>query len=133
MGLIVFKISMVLSLMRCMEFADESAEFICEDADFSVALTIGDILLEHSAKFYLTFPSASSESKRSSYRQREVENKKRIIVELPNVFQRKEAIELGKKYGVSQSTIKRLLDTPQFVHLGLGKYAKVSASDPVNQ
>ena len=133
MGLIVFKISMVLSLMRCMEFADESAEFICEDADFSVALTMGDILLEHSAKFYLSFPSASSESKRRSYRQREVENKKRIIVELPNVFQRKEAIELGKKYGVSQSTIKRLLDTPQFVHLGLGKYAKVSASDPVNQ
>ena len=36
MGLIVFKISMVLSLMRCMEFADESAEFVCEDADFSV-------------------------------------------------------------------------------------------------
>ena len=41
--------------------------------------------------------------------------------------------KLGKKYGVSPSTIKRLLDTPQFVHLGLGKYAKVSASSSVNQ
>lgn len=39
-----------------------------------------------------------------------------------------EAIELGKKYGISPSTIKRWLDTPQFTHLDLGKFAKLDES-----
>ena len=56
-----------------------------------------------------------------------------VLPEQPDSFQRKEAIELGKKYGISPSTIKRWLDTPQFTHLDLGKYAKVPASGPVNQ
>ena len=132
MGLIVFKISMSLSLMRCLEYADEKVDFICEDVDFHTALTIGDILLEHAAKLYSTLPVSASGSKQG-YRQVEAERKQKVYRALPEIFQRKEAIEIGKKNGVSQSTIKRWLDTPQFIHLGLGKYAKVLTSDPVNQ
>ena len=132
MGLIVFKISMSLSLMRCLEYADEKVDFICEDVDFHTALTIGEILLEHAAKLYSTLPVSASGSKQG-YRQVEAERKQKVYRALPEIFQRKEAIEIGKENGVSQSTIKRWLDTPQFIHLGLGKYAKVPTSDPVNQ
>ena len=133
MGLIVFRIAMSLSMSRCYEFQDEKMEMICQDADLQIALTIGDSLLEHAVMVYSTFPRTVTECKRSSYRQREAENKQRIISELPDSFQRKEALEIGVKYGVSPSTIKRWLDTSQFIHLGLGKYAKASASGPVNQ
>ena len=123
MGLIVFKISMVLSLMRCMEFADESAEFICEDADFSVALTMGDILLEHSAKFYLTFPQ-DTRNGTYSFRRQEEEKKRKAYQDLPDTFQTKEAVAIGKRYGLSERTVKRWLKTSLFISLSYGKYSK---------
>lgn len=122
-GLIVFKISMVLSLMRCMEFADESAEFVCEDADFSVALTIGDTLLEHSAKFYMTFPS-DTRNGAYSYKREEEEKKRKAYQDLPDTFQTKEAIAVGKRHGLSERTVKRWLKTSLFTNLSYGKYSK---------
>ena len=123
MGLIVFKISMVLSLMRCMEFADESAEFICEDADFSVALTMGDTLLEHSAKFYLTFPQ-DTRNGTYSFKQQEEERKRKAYQDLPDTFQTKEAVAIGKRHGLSERTVKRWLKTSLFISLSYGKYSK---------
>ncbi len=125
MGLIVFKISMVLSLMRCMEFADESAEFICEDTDFSVALTMGDILLEHSAKFYLTFPQ-DTRNGAYSFKRQEEEKKRKAYQDLPDTFQTKEAVAIGKRHGLSPSTVKRWLkNSSLFTNLSYGRYAKV--------
>ena len=123
MGLIVFKISMVLSLMRCMEFADESEEFVCEDTDFSVALTIGDILLEHSAKFYLTFPQ-DTRNGTYSFKQQEEERKRKAYQDLPDTFQTKEAIAVGQRHGLSERTVKRWLKTSLFTNLSYGKYSK---------
>ena len=106
-----------------MEFADESAEFICEDADFSVALTIGDILLEHSAKFYLTFPQ-DTHNGTYSYKQQEEERKRKAYQELPDTFQTKEAVAIGKRHGLSERTVKRWLKTSLFTSLSYGKYSK---------
>lgn len=123
MGLIVFKISMVLSLMRCMEFADESADFVCEDADFSVALTIGDTLLEHSAKFYMTFPS-DTRNGTYSYKREEEERKRKAYQDLPDTFKTKEAVDIGHRHGLSPSTVKRWLKTSLFTNLSYGIYTK---------
>ncbi len=122
MGLIVFKISMVLSLMRCMEFADESAEFVCEDADFQTALTIGDSLLEHAAKIFATFPATSN--KGANYWQREDAKKNKIYMALPDIFETKDAVRIGAENDVSESTIKRWLRSAQFTNIGYGKYQK---------
>jgi hypothetical protein len=125
MGLIVFKISMVLLLMRCMEFADESAEFVCEDTDFSVALTIGDILLEHAAKFYQTFPP-DTRNGTYSYKREEEEKKRKAYQDLPDTFQAKEAIAAGKRHGLSERTVKRWLQSPFFTCLSRGNYSKIA-------
>ena len=105
------------------QFADESAEFVCEDADFSVALTIGDILLEHSAMFYLTF-SPDAHTGAYSYKQQEEEKKRKAYQDLPDIFQTKEAIAVGKRHGLSERTIKRWLKTTFFTSLSYGKYSK---------
>ena len=106
-----------------MEFADESAEFICEDADFSVALTIGDVLLEHSAKFYLTFPQ-DARNGAYSFKQQEEEKKRKAYQNLPDTFQTKEAVAIGKRHGLSERTVKRWLKTSLFTSLSYGKYSK---------
>ena len=109
--------------MRCLEYADEKLDFICEDADFSVALTIGDTLLEHSAKFYLTFPP-DAHNGAYSYKQQEEEKKRKAYQYLPDTFQTKEAIAVGKRHGLSERTIKRWLKTTFFTSLSYGKYSK---------
>ena len=109
--------------MRCMEFADESVEFVCEDADFSVALTIGDTLLEHSAKFYMTFPP-DTRNGTYSYKREEEERKRKAYHDLPDTFKTKEAVDIGHRHGLSPSTVKRWLKTSLFTNLSYGRYAK---------
>jgi hypothetical protein len=122
MGLIVFKISMTLSLMRCLEYADERVDFVCEDADFQTALTIGDSLLEHAAKIFATFPATSN--KGANYWQREDAKKNKIYMALPDIFETKDAVKIGAENDVSESTIKRWLRSAQFTNIGYGKYQK---------
>lgn len=87
-------------------------------------------------KNYLVSPfevDSMSENQLAIYTDVLLQESLQFLPEQADSFQRKEAIELGKKYGISPSTIKRWLDKPQFTHLDLGKYAKVPASGPVNQ
>jgi hypothetical protein len=42
----------------------------------------------------------------------EAERNQKVYRALPEIFQRKEAIEIGKKNGVSQSIIKRWKKSP---------------------
>lgn len=123
MGLIVFKISMSLSLMRCLEYADEKVDFICEDVDFQTALTIGDALLEHAAKLFQTFPATLSKGT-LNYWQREEEKKDQVYRELPDTFETKDAVKIGAKHKVSERTVKRWLKSPRYINIEYGKYKK---------
>ena len=123
MGLIVFKISMSLSLMRCLEYADEKVDFICEDVDFQTALTIGDALLEHAAKLFQTFPATLSKGT-LNYWQREEEKKDQVYRELPDTFETKDAVKIGAKHNVSERTVKRWLKSPRYINIEYGKYQK---------
>ena len=120
MGLIVFKISMSLSLMRCLEYADEKVDFICEDVDFQTALTIGDALLEHAAKLFQTFPATLSKGT-LNYWQREEEKKDQVYRELPDTFETKDAVKIGAKHKVSERTVKRWLKSPRYINIEYGK------------
>lgn len=132
MGLIVFRLAMILSMARCYELPDEKTEIICQDIDLQIAMIIGDSLLEHAAKYYLTLPHTSSIPQNLTYRQREDETKKKIYAELPDSFQRKDAVKLGKEYGLSERTITRWLNTSLFISPSYGNYSKVQ-NDPVTQ
>ena len=106
-----------------MKNANKSEEFVCEDADFSVALTIGDILLEHAAKFYQTFPP-DTRNGTYSYKREEEERKRKAYQDLPDTFKTKEAVAIGKRHGLSERTVKRWLKTSLFTSLSYGKYSK---------
>ena len=103
--------------------ADDSGEFVCEDIDFSVALTIGDILLEHAAKFYQTFPPDTCNGT-YSYKREEKERKRKAYQNLPDTFKTKDAFDIGHRHGLSPSPVKRWLKTSLFTNLSYGRYAK---------
>ena len=130
LGLIAFKIAMVLSAMRCLEFADYGKDLVCENGDFQIALTIVDTVIEHAARVYVSL-SKSNPQKGNSCRQKEAEAKAKLYVELPETFQRKDAVELAKKYKISESTVKRWLKTGLFKCIDRGRYAKNTMCDPM--
>ena len=109
--------------MRCLEYADEKLDFICEDVDFHTALTIGDILLEHAAKLYQTFPP-DTRNGTYSYKREEEERKRKAYLDLPDTFKTKDAVDIGHRHGLSPSTVKRWLKTSLFTNLSYGRYAK---------
>lgn len=125
MGLIVFRIAMNLTLMRCLEYGDAGNEMICEDRDFHTALIIGSSMLDHAVKLYLTMPRTEV-SAQLGYRQKEADRKKAVYQELPDTFQLKDAIRIGQTHGLSLSTVKRWLKSPQFTSPSYGKYCKSS-------
>ena len=122
---------MSLSMSRCYELLDEKAEMICQDADLQIAMIMGDSLLEHAVKYYLTLPTTSDRSTQT-YKQREEDKKRKVYQELPDTFQTKEAVEIGKQHGLSESTVKRWLKTPLFTSPSYGRYSKFQ-NDPMTQ
>lgn len=52
LGLICYRIAMVLTALRMKDNADVSSEVTCDDVDFNTALTISRVLAVHMAKIY---------------------------------------------------------------------------------
>lgn len=104
------------------QFNEHFAE-IHEDTDFSVALTIGDTLLEHSAKFYQTFPP-DTRNGAYSYKREEEERKRKAYQDLADTFKTKDAVDIGHRHRLSPSTVKRWIKTSLFTNLSYGRYAK---------
>ena len=105
LGLIVFRFCMIFTALRKFEDGDLSEAIQCCEEDFNNALILSDVYLQHSL---LIFNNLSSDVKKSEYNI--PDNKQRFFEALPNtVFQRKEAVELGKKYNLSARTVDSFL------------------------
>ena len=67
-------------------------------------------------KFYLTFPQ-DTRNGAYSFKQQEEERKRKAYQDLPDTFQTKEAVAIGKRHGLSERTVKRWLKTSLFTSL----------------
>jgi hypothetical protein len=126
LGLIAFRISMILSALRLMEHGGFVQRMVCEDRDFAVALKMTRILVKHAAKVFSELPEEEQLPKRN--------NRKELFFEsLPKVFSRKEFLAIGLKAGIPDRSAERyMLD---FCKCGmvrnekLGQYSKVITSE----
>lgn len=105
LGLILFRLCMVFTALRKYENGENTNEMYCSDDDFNAALTISGIYLDHSL---LMFNNLSSHKETTTYKM--PNNKKLLLQNLPIEFQRKEAVELGKVYGLSERSIDDFLN-----------------------
>ena len=73
---------------------------------------------------FVTAIHVSSHCQLSLGKREEEEKKRKAYKDLPDTFKTKDAVDIGHRHGLSQSTVKRWLKTSLFTNLSYGKYAK---------
>ncbi|WP_372772358.1 DUF3987 domain-containing protein [Mangrovibacterium sp.] len=105
LGLMLYRMCMVLTALRKFENAENSRQMVCTDDDFNTALVITGIYLEHSLTM---FCNLASQQEATVYKM--PNNKKKFFENLPDEFQRKQALEIGKNFDMSERSIDEFLN-----------------------
>jgi hypothetical protein len=105
LGLILFRFCMIFTALRKYESGNMKAECYCTDEDFDSGLSLAHMYMEHSILMFNNLPS-----------QKEIApyldgaNKRKFFEQLPQEFQRKEAVNLGKtRFDLSKRTVDEIL------------------------
>jgi hypothetical protein len=102
MGVIVFRIAMILSVLRRWEAEDKSEQVICLDNDFNIALALGDVYFRHSAIMMQLTPTSTAAPAQTII--------DKFYSGLPPIkFPRSDAVQVGMKLGLSDHRVDRLL------------------------
>lgn len=102
LGLIAFRLSMILSVLRLMESGEIPETILCEQQDFETALSIADTLMVHAAFIFAQLPENDTPTKRLS-------KKERFYEALPVKFNRQSYLEVAEKHGVNPKTAERYI------------------------
>lgn len=105
LGLILFRICMIFTSLRQFENGDCSKDVTCTDEDFQAALMLSDVYLQHSL---LMFNNLEEQKEAKEYKM--PNNKKQLLDQLPQEFQRKEAVALGVSLGLSERSVDDFLN-----------------------
>ena len=105
MGLITYRIAMVLSVIRMIDEDDFPALLYCHDGDFECAIIISRTLLQHTERVYtelsnhdLCRPAGQGQNRRSQ-----------LLELLPDEFGTSTAQELAAKLNIPRRTVERYL------------------------
>ena len=102
LGLILFRLAMVLTALRKFENGDTSREIICEDTDFDTAFQLAEVFKHHALFMFSRLPKSESITDKKI---------KQFFDVLPKSFQRKEAVAIGKDIKVLERTVDKYLAT----------------------
>ena len=104
LGLILYRICMIFTAIRKFYANDNNKEVFCLDVDFETALKLISVYLQHSIFMFNNLPKQGEQGSFKSG-----QNKEKFLEALPNKFKRKEAVELAKKYGMSERSVDSFL------------------------
>lgn len=104
LGLIVFRIAMILTVLSNEEQLKENTQLQCSDKDFDVVMSLADVYFEHSMAMYSLLPKKAKTEFPPKMRQ--------FYQLLPakDKFQRKVANSVGEGIGISERTVGSYLD-----------------------
>lgn len=126
LGLMTFRIMMVLSAVRLMDDGDFCNRIVCEQRDFDAAMTMSRALLQHSAYIYDTLPKATI-VKSKTVTQKTV-RRQLFWDSLAEEFDRQTYIEVAANLQMPLSTaernIKRWIGEKLIIRKDLGRYKK---------
>lgn len=111
LGLILYRICMIFTAIRKFATNDYNKEVYCSDIDFESATALVSVYLEHSIIMFNNLPKQDEKGIFKTS-----QNKKLFLESLPSKFSRKEAVQLGKNYSMSERTVD------SFLKVCLGKY-----------
>ena len=124
LGLILFRMCMIFSALRKCENAELTETMYCTDEDFSIALELAKIYLQHSILMFNNLPKQTESNQFKTG-----DNKRSFFTALPTEFARHEAVAIGSKYGMAARTVDDLLNGLLNTHLAKpkpGHYHKIN-------
>ena len=128
LGLITFRLAMILSAFRIMEDGIIGDRPTCLDTDYQSAMTMASVILRHNAHIFLSLPKADTAQLTSSVSTRTTLQQRQFLEALPPDFDRQTYTELATSLGVNPRTadriIRRWCDTGQLENVSHGKYRK---------
>ncbi|WNW01864.1 DUF3987 domain-containing protein [Tenacibaculum sp. HL-MS23] len=102
MGIIAFRISMILTVLRILETGDVSNPLYCSDEDFQTTLTMVKALIKHSSKVYSSLPEDKTAI---NYKNK----KEQFIESLTLRFTTQDYISFASKLNITQKTAERYI------------------------
>lgn len=97
LGLIGFRIAMILSALRIMETGELTTRLVCEEGDFRTAMTIVKVLVKHAAKVFSELPAEPQLPKRKN-------QKERFLEALPKEFGRQNYLKVAADMNIPDKT-----------------------------
>ena len=121
LGLITFRMAMILTALRIMDDGNICSPLVCRDNDFNTALSMVKILVQHAAKVFQQLPSEAVTTAPKNQKQQ-------FLDELPKEFCRKDYLTVANKLGIPDKTaekhIKRFAVNGLINHYAHDKYKK---------
>lgn len=123
MGVICYRLAMILTALRLMETGDFYNNPVCSDVDFNSAMKISSVLLQHSTKVFCELFGEKQRPRLSSV------DEKRLFNALPAEFGRPDYIKAARELKINERTaegyISKFCGKMGLVErLGYGKYRK---------
>ena len=121
LGLITFRIAMILTALRIMDDGDIHSPLVCRDSDFNTALSMVKILVQHASMVFQQLPSEAVTTAPKNQKQQ-------FLDELPSEFCRKDYLAVAQKLGIPDKTaekhIKRFAINGLINHFAHDRYKK---------
>lgn len=124
LGLITFRLAMILTTLRLMDGKEKSDAIVCDDTDFRTVLIMARVLLQHTAHVFGTLPTVQSNqtTKRPNAIMQTYFNS------LPSEFDRSAYLSVAERLNIqprtAESYIHRLCASGQLQHPAYGIYKK---------
>lgn len=110
LGLIAFRLAMVLTVLRIPETGELSSQIICDEQDFQIVIEMIKVLVKHSGKVFSELPADLKPIKRKN-------RKEKFLEQLPKNFNRQKYIETATALSIPNKTAEGYIT--EFVKKGL--------------
>lgn len=97
LGLIAFRLCMVLSALRILEHGELPVKMICENRDFQTVMAMVQVLVRHSGKVFSELPEDTLMPKRKN-------QKERFYEALPTTFNRQVYLNIALSMAIPEKT-----------------------------
>jgi hypothetical protein len=121
LGLITFRMAMILTALRIMDNGELQSPLVCSDVDFNTALSMVKVLVQHAARVYQQLPADAAKAT--------IPNQKQQFLDaLPVEFSRQIYLNAAGLLGIPPKTaekhIKRFADSGLIIHFAHDQYRK---------
>ncbi len=111
LGLICFRVAMILTAVRSLWDGEESARMVCSDQDFENALRLVEVFKKNALRIYWTFPKVVPPTAETAFEKGVADKQAKLLQAKALAMQGKNPREIEKEIGVPKSTVFRWLNS----------------------